>query len=57
MDDVVKATLLDQFRCYLDGIDEAPPNRLRREVQRQTCSRSSSNWRRCATRSAPNPGW
>ena len=25
MDNVVKATLLDQFRCYLDGIDEAPP--------------------------------
>lgn len=25
MDNVVKATLLDQFRCYLDGIDEALP--------------------------------
>lgn len=25
MDNVVKATLLDQFRCYLDGIDETPP--------------------------------
>jgi len=25
LDDVVKATLLDQFRCYLDGIGEAPP--------------------------------
>lgn len=25
MDNVVKATLLDQFRCYLDAIDEALP--------------------------------